>query len=125
MWPASARKWTGVGDYDVIITLSKQEMAFVTEHYGIDWSFFTKLPAKSYDGNYFLFASLSRKALALLPFLSLAFGGMYFNLPMASQVQDVFMHSDRSDAHIPPAAKERAIIICLDEFTMEEFRMTP
>ncbi len=77
-----ANKWSGVGDYDVLLTLSEQEMRKLAQYYHVDWSFFTTGPSKSFDGKFFCFASYSRKKLALLPFLSIAFGGMHDELPI-------------------------------------------
>lgn len=78
----TACNWNGVGDYDVLLTLSEQEMRALAEHYKVDWSFFTTGAAKNFDDQYYCFSSFSRKALALLPFLSLIYGGMYDELPM-------------------------------------------
>ena len=99
----TACKWHGAGDYDVLLTLSEQEMRALAEHYRVDWSFFTTAPAKHWDDQYFCFASFSRKALALLPFLSLAFGGMYDEPP----VDDV----------------QTPITLDYSEFRLEEFSM--
>ena len=82
-------RWNGVGDYDVLLSLSEQEMRELTKHYGVDWSFFTTGPSKSFDDTYFCFASFSRRKLALLPFLSLAFGGMYDELPIGDEQNPV------------------------------------
>lgn len=71
------RKWNGVGDYDSLLVLSEEEMRLFADHFQVDWSFFTNGPRKSINGQYFCFVSYSRKVFALLPFLSLAFGGMY------------------------------------------------
>ena len=98
-----ALNWTGVGDYDVFIQLSLEEMKELTDYYQVDWSFFTTEPAKNFDNRYFCFASFSRKVLALLPFLSLAFGGMYDELPMEGP--------------------ERPITLNYSEFRLEEFSM--
>ena len=78
----TACDWLGTGDYNVLLTLSEQEMRALAKHYSVDWSFFTTGPSKHFDDRYFCLASFSRKALALLPFLSLAFGGMYDELPL-------------------------------------------
>ncbi len=84
-----AIEWRGIGDYDCLLTLSEEEMRDLAARYGVDWSFFTEGPAKSFDDKYFCFVSYSRKALALLPFLSLAFGGMYDELPLGDKAYPV------------------------------------
>ena len=81
----TSRNWNGVGDYDVFLEFSEQEMKALTDFYNVDWSFFTTGPSKTFDGKYFCFASYSRRKLALLPFLSLAFGGMYDILPLGNE----------------------------------------
>lgn len=96
-----AETWNGIGDYDEFITLSEQEMRELTSYYKVDWSFFTTGRSKSWGGKYYCFVNHARKALALLPFLSLAFGGMYDELPMAD---------DAHPMHINYA-----------EYTLEEF----
>lgn len=73
----------------------------LTNYYRVDWSFFTTGPSKNFDDRYFCFVSFSRKALALLPFLSIAFGGMYDELPM-------------DDTHTP-------VVLDYSEFCLEEF----
>ena len=80
-----SQTWNGVGDYDALITLSEQEMKALASHYQVDWSFFETGPAKHWDDAYFCFVNHTRKVLALLPFLSLAFGGMYDELPMGNE----------------------------------------
>ncbi|MBQ1550011.1 MAG: hypothetical protein IIZ65_06265 [Clostridia bacterium] len=86
----TAYKWNGVGDYDVLLILSEEEMRELADYYRVDWSFFTEEgPSKSFDGNYFCFISFSRRKLALLPFLSLAFGGMYNDESPLGNLQDV------------------------------------
>lgn len=97
----TACNWNGVGDYDVLLTLSEKEMRELTDYYKVEWSYFTTGPSKNFDDRYFCFASLSRKALALLPFLSIAYGGMYDELPM-------------DNANTP-------IILDYSEFYLEEF----
>ena len=97
-----ALSWHGIGDYDALITLSEQEMRELANYYKVDWSFFTTPPAKSWEDAYYCFVSHRRKALALLPFLSLAFGGMYDELPMDEEMEQ--------------------IQIRYDEYTMEEFQ---
>ena len=84
-----AQTWNGVGDYDAFITLSEQEMKELASYYQVDWSFFTTGPSKNWDHEYYCFISQSRKALALLPFLSLAFGGMYDEPPMANDARQI------------------------------------
>lgn len=101
----TACNWNGVGNYDVLITLSEQEMIALAKHYNVDWSFFTTGPSKSFADQYFCFASFSRKTLALLPFLSIAFGGMYDELPM-------------DNVNTP-------ITLDYSEFHLEEFSMQP
>ena len=71
------REWNGVGDYDSLLVLSEEEMRLFADHFQVDWSFFTDGPRKSINGQYFCFVNHKRKVYALLPFLSLAFGGMY------------------------------------------------
>ena len=71
------RKWNGTGDYDALLILSEDEMRSFADHYQVDWSYFTNGPRKSINGQYFCFVNHTRKAYALLPFLSLAFGGMH------------------------------------------------
>ena len=73
----NATKWTGVGEYDALLDLSENEMRELADYYKVDWTFFTDGPSRTFEGHYFCFISFSRKALALLPFLSIAFGGMY------------------------------------------------
>ena len=93
----TAHKWNGVGDYDVLLTLSKDEMRALMNYYSIDWSSYMTGPAKSFDGNYYCFASFSRMKLALLPFLSLVFGGMYDELPIGpEQSQTILDFGDYS-----------------------------
>ena len=77
-----AQKWNGIGDYDYLLTLNEHEMKDLCSFYKVDWSFFTEGPRKNWEDDYFCFISLKRKVFALLPFLSLAFGGMYHNLPV-------------------------------------------
>ena len=84
-----AQTWNGVGDYDALITLSEQEMKKLAGYYKVDWSFFTTGPEKSWGGEYYCFVSHGRKALALLPFLSLAFGGMYDEPPMENDAHPI------------------------------------
>ena len=84
----TAYKWNGVGDYDALLRLSEEEMRVLSDYYHVDWSYFTEGPSKSFNGNYFCFVSFSRRKLALLPFLSLAFGGMYDELPLGDH-QDI------------------------------------
>ena len=85
----TANRWKGVGPYDLFLTLSEEEMRSLTARYGVDWSFFTAGPAKCFDGKYFCFVSLSGRKLALLPFLSLVFGGMYEELPLESETDPI------------------------------------
>lgn len=87
-----AQTWNGVGDYDALITLSEQEMKELTNYYNVDWSFFTTGPSKSWDDTYYCFVSQTRKALALLPFLSLAFGAMYDEPPMEDDAHPIQIH---------------------------------
>ena len=61
-----AQTWTGVGNYDELI--------------------------KSWEGEYYCFVSHSRNVLALLPFLSLAFGGMYDEPPMENDAHPIQIH---------------------------------
>lgn len=84
-----AQTWTGVGNYDELITLSEEEMRALAGHYNVDWSFFTTGPSKSWEGEYYCFVSHSRNVLALLPFLSLAFGGMYDELPFGDAAKPI------------------------------------
>ena len=84
-----AQTWNGIGDYDALLTLSEREMKELTSYYNVDWSFSTTGPSKSWDHAYFCFVSQNRKALALLPFLSLAFGGMYDESPVADDAYPV------------------------------------
>ena len=84
-----AQTWNGVGDYDALITLSEQEMKELTSYYKVDWSFFTTAPSKSWCDEYYCFVSQTRKALALLPFLSLAFGSMYDEPPVADDAHQI------------------------------------
>ena len=81
--------WNGIGDYDAFITLTEQEMRELARSYNVDWSFFTTAPSKSWGDEYYCFVSYTRKALALLPFLSLAFGGMYDELPMGNDREQI------------------------------------
>ena len=81
-----ARKWNGVGDYDALLVLSEDEMIMLADHYHVDWSFFTSGPRKNFDDKYFCFVNYSRKVLALLPFLSLVFGGMYDKAPYGEEL---------------------------------------
>lgn len=97
----TACDWKGVGDYDVLLTLSEQEMRALADYYKVEWSYFTTGPSKNFDDRYFCFASFSRKALALLPFLSIAYGGMYDEPPM-------------DNANTP-------IMLDYSEFCLEEF----
>lgn len=99
-YPSSimAERWTGPGDYDRFLTLTKKEMVKMSDHYGIDHSSWLH---SSFDDQFYCLASLSRKALALLPFLSIAFGGMYDELPMEGPAQ--------------------AFCIDYDAYTLEEF----
>ena len=85
----TACKWNGVGDYDALLRLSEEEMRALADYYHVDWSFFTEGPSKSFNGNYFCFVSFSRRKLALLPRLSLAFGGMYNNESPLGDHQDI------------------------------------
>ena len=81
-----AYEWHGVGDYDYFLKLSGNEMRELADHYHVDWSFFTSSPSKTFgEDDYYCFISLSRKALALLPFLSIAYGGMYDELPWSDE----------------------------------------
>ena len=96
-----AKQWNGVGDYDVLLTLCEKEMRELADYYQVDWSFFTAPPSKSIDGKYFCFASYSRRKLALLPFLSIVFGGMYDELPMGE--------------------KDNSVSLDYAEFALEEF----
>ena len=84
-----SNQWKGPGDYDVLLTLSEKEMRALADWYHVDWAFFTEGPRKSFDDQYFCLVSYSRKALALLPFLSLAFGGIYMELPFEGKAQTV------------------------------------
>ena len=86
------QKWNGVGDYDAFITLSEQEMKELASYYQVDWSFFQNGPAKNWEDAYFCFVSHTRKVLALLPFLSLAFGGMYDEPPMDHEKYPIHIH---------------------------------
>ena len=97
----TANKWNGAGDYDVLLALSEKEMRELADYYKVDWSFFTTGPSKNINGHYYCFASFSRKALSLLPFLSLAFGGMYDEMPVG-------------DEGVPAA-------LDYSQFTLEEF----
>ena len=77
-----AQTWNGAGDYDLFVTLSEQEARKLADYYGLGESSWQR----SYLGErFFCLVSTSRKALALLPFLSLAFGGMYDELPMGCE----------------------------------------
>jgi len=87
-----AQTWTGVGDYDEFLTLSQEEMRALAGYYNVDWSFFTTGPSKSWEGEYYCFVSHSRNVLALLPFLSLAFGGMYDEPPMENDAHPIQIH---------------------------------
>ena len=81
--------WHGAGDYDLLLRLTGEEMGELTRFYGIGWSFFTTGPRKNFDNEYFCFFSSSRRALALLPFLSLAFGGQYDELPFGDAAKPI------------------------------------
>ena len=117
-----ARKWRGIGDYDHFLTLDEGEMRDLCRYYDVDWSFFTKGPAKSMDGQYFCFVNLSRKVFALLPFLSLAFGGMYNTLPMENAPTRVVIDYDSRIRRGPRPSGENEIFIAAAEFSMEDFR---
>ena len=71
----TANKWLGVGGYDFFLTLSESEMKELAGHFGIDWS--TVSGENQLDDNYFCYVSLSRKSIAMIPFLAMAFGGQY------------------------------------------------
>lgn len=83
----TANPWKGVGEYDALLTLSEKEMRALADWYHVDWSYFTEGPARHFDDSYFCLVSYSRKALALIPFLSLVFGGMYTELPFGEEAQ--------------------------------------
>ena len=89
-----ANKWNGVGGYDLIITLNEEEMRKVTDYYRVDWQEYLSGRAKTWGGEYYCFISYARKALALLPFLSVAFGGMYDELPMDPEPQEICLNPD-------------------------------
>ena len=96
-------KWIGVGDYDELIALSEEEMREFADHFNIDWSFFTNgTPNKKLGDHYYCFVNYSRKVLALLPFLALAFGGQYNDEP-------------------PFEGEPRTIEIDYDDYSLEEF----
>lgn len=95
-----AYKWNGIGGYDLFLSLSETEMREIAEYYNVDWSFFNS--SNTLGSDYFCFVSFSRKTLALLPFLSLAFGGMYDELPVGSEEQSPELN--------------------LSEYSLEEFR---
>ena len=117
-----AQRWNGIGDYDHLLTLDEEEMRELCRYYDIDWSFFMKSPAKSMDGQYYCFVSLSRKAFALLPFLSLAFGGMYNTLPMENALtRAVIDYGGRIRRGAGPAGED-GIYIPAAEVSMEDFR---
>ena len=120
-----AQRWNGIGDYDHLLTLDEGEMRELCRYYDIDWSFFMKSPAKSMDGQYFCFVSLSRKALALLPFLSLAFGGMYNTLPMGSARTGAVIDYGGRVRRGAGLVGENEIFIPAAEFSMEDFRFPP
>ena len=84
-----AQTWNGVGDYDALITLSEQEMKELASYYKVDWSFFTTSSSKSWGNEYYCVVNHTRKVLALLPFLSLVFGGMYDEPPMDNDIKQI------------------------------------
>lgn len=88
----TAEHWNGVGDYDYLLTMSENEMRELTDFYKIDWSFFTEGPSKNIGNSYYCFVSVTRNVIALLPFLSLLFGGMYSNLPTENHAQPFKMN---------------------------------
>lgn len=90
-----AQKWNGVGGYDLFITLNEDEMRELTRYYHVDWEeYIEKSPAKTWGGEYYCFICYARKALALIPFLSIAFGGMYDELPMDPKTQEISLNYD-------------------------------
>lgn len=114
--------WNGIGDYDYLLSLNEQEMRTFCAYYHVDWSFFTKTPAKHLEDEYFCFVSLERKAFALLPFLSLAFGGMYTNLPMCSTKKQISIDYGERVSCISGLYTDRRIVIRAAEFSVEDFR---
>ncbi len=85
-----AQKWNGVGGYDLFLTLTEQEMRELTNHYHVDRSYYTdSSKRRSIDDEYYCFVCFSRRAVALIPFLSIAFGGQYNDeSPIGETVKD-------------------------------------
>ncbi len=109
--------WNGIGDYDFLLTLNEHEMRDLCSFYDVDWAFFSNGPAKHDGDNYYCFISLKRKVFALLPFLSLAFGGMYTNLPMGQATKQVIVeYGSRLRVY-----NDQCILIRASEYAMENF----
>lgn len=118
-----SQPWQGAGDYDLFITLTEQEMRNLADFYQIDWNMLTTDPAKHLDDRYFCFASLSRKTLAIIPFLSIAFGGMYANLPMGNEKSKIAIDFEGELPMRFDIMRNLTILNPL-EFTMEEFQFS-
>ena len=119
----NAQKWNGIGDYDFLLTLNEHEMRDLCFFYDVDWSFFTEGPSKSWEDKYYCFINLERKVFALLPFLSLAFGGMYSNLPMEQTTRQFIVdYCIRPDSSRVCVDNNRNVLIKASEFTMEDFK---
>lgn len=85
--------------------MSEQEMKELADFYKVDWSVFTDGPRKNFDATYFCFVSYTRKVLALIPFLSIVFGGQYDEFPMDSEEQNVRL--------------------CYEDYSLEKFSFQP
>lgn len=88
----TANKWHGVGGYDYFLTLSEPEMRELADHFKIDWSVFTS--SNHFDDSYYCYVSLSRRAIALIPFLAMAFGGQYDESPIGEYIDGFSINYD-------------------------------
>ncbi len=83
-------EWNGAGDYDYFVECSEKEVIAVFKENAAQvlqkWETIIHSSALKDLKSYYFFINIERKTIALLPFLALAFGGMYDGYPPYGEV---------------------------------------